>query len=401
MHSLIQPNEASALIRANLRPAETVFCSIETCAGRILRQEILADRPFPPFNRSMMDGYALRATEIGDDGIFTIKVQVPAGSAKTLLGTESGHCAEIMTGACVPDDTDCVVPYEATERIDESTIRLLKPDTHKPGDCIHPYASDRESGEVLLEPGVLLGGREIAVAASCGYAQVEVAKIPRIAILSTGDELIDVSSQPAPHQIRRSNDISIETSLAKLHLYPQTRTHLPDDQTASIEGLEKLMKANDILILSGGISMGKKDYIPSALDLLGLKCHFHGVAQKPGKPMGFWSQRDCAVFALPGNPSSTLTCLHQYVLPAIFHAMGQTAPPIPQQVTLNAPVKARDDLTIFLPVKCAIGNWASPQPTNNSGDLVRILQSEGYIALPPTEKKGYPQGASFDFHPWY
>jgi len=401
MHSLIQPNEASALIRANLRHVETTVCPINLCAGRILRQEILADRPFPPFNRSMMDGYALRASEIRADGIFTVKVQVPAGSAKTLLGADSGNCAEIMTGAAVPEDTDCVVPYEATERIDRSKMRLLNQDAHSPGDCIHPYASDRESGEVLLEPGILIGGREIAVAASCGYAQVAVAKLASIAILSTGDELVDVSSQPEPHQIRRSNDIAIETSLARVHLHAQTRAHLPDDPATSIEALERLIKKNDILIISGGISMGKRDYIPGALDALGLKCHFHGVSQKPGKPMGFWSQADCAVFTLPGNPSSTLTCLHHYVIPAIFHAMGQARTLTPCQVTLNQAVKARDDLTIFLPVKLEANNQASPQLTQNSGDLVRILNSDGYIELTPTSDKAYPLGSKFDFHPWY
>lgn len=401
MHSLIQPLEAQALILEYLSGIEAIKCPLEKCAGRLLRQRIVADRPFPPFNRSMMDGYALRSSEIGTGGIFTIKVEVPAGSASTLLGATVGTCAEIMTGAAVPDDTDCVVPYEATERLDGAKVRLINPGNHSAGDCIHPYASDREQGEVLLEPGILIGGREIAVAASCGYVEVKVSKQPRIAILSTGDELVPLTSQPKPHQIRRSNDIAIETSLARVHLHAGARDHLPDDPSVSIEALKKLIKESDILIISGGISMGKKDYIPGALNALGLTCRFHGVAQKPGKPMGFWSQADCAVFTLPGNPSSTLTCLHQYVIPAIFHAMGQTHSPVTHQISLDQAVKARDDLTTFLPVKLEANNRASPKLTQNSGDLVRILDSDGFIALPPTENKGYPQGASFDFRPWY
>ncbi|TVP78419.1 MAG: molybdopterin molybdenumtransferase MoeA [Puniceicoccaceae bacterium] len=401
MNSLILPDEAKTRIRTNLGEIEAITCPLIKCAGRILRQGVLADRPFPPFDRSMMDGYALRAAEIGLDGHFQIKIQVPAGSSKTTLGAEPGTCAEIMTGAAVPKDTDCIVPYECTERLDSRRMRLLDPGAHQAGDCIHPCGSDLDQGEILLDPGKLIGGREIAVAASCGYDELEVTKNPSIAIVSTGDELVAVSTQPAPHQIRRSNDMAIETTLARMHLPAQTRAHLPDDPDDSVEQLKALIEDNRIVLISGGISMGKKDFIPAALNQLGLTCHFHGVAQKPGKPMGFWSHATCAVFALPGNPTSTLTCLHYYVIPALFQAMGQTQAPPPQSIRLDKTIKARDDLTIFLPVKLLANNQASPQATQNSGDLVRILSSDGFIELPPSPEKSYPAGKSFDFHPWY
>jgi molybdopterin molybdotransferase len=245
-----------------------------------------------------------------------------------------------------------------------------------------------------------LGGREIAVAASCGYAELQVTKLPSIAIVSTGDELVDVASQPEPHQIRRSNDIAIETSLARAQLPAQTRAHIPDDPAPSLDQLKGLVADHRILIISGGISMGKKDFIPDTLDALGLTGHFHGVAQKPGKPMGFWSRPGCAVFALPGNPSSTLTCLHDYVIPAIHEAMGLAQPERPRRVALDRAVRVRDDLTIFLPVALTAENRATPQPTQNSGDLVRILNSDGFVQLPPTAQKSYPAGKTVDFHPW-
>jgi molybdopterin molybdotransferase len=349
----------------------------------------------------MMDGYALRSAEIGGNGRFQIKIQIPAGSPQASLGSQASICAEIMTGAPVPGDADCVVPYEATERLDKSGMRLLSPDAHQRGDCIHLLGSDLERGATLLSPGCRIGGREIAAAASCGYAKFEVARPPSIAVISTGDELVDVSSAPEAHQIRRSNDLSIEAALTQQHLPVAKRAHLPDDPDISKARLEALIEQHDILIISGGISMGNRDFIPETLTALGLNGHFHGVAQKPGKPMGFWSHSNCAVFALPGNPSSTLTCLHHYVIPAILQAMGDTTPRIPRRVTLEAPVKARDDLTVFLPVQLLPDNRAHARPTQNSGDLVRILTSDGFIKVPITAEKAYPPGTLFDFHPWY
>jgi molybdopterin molybdotransferase len=176
---------------------------------------------------------------------------------------------------------------------------------------------------------------------------------------------------------------------------------LPDDPKTSKTQLRQLIQDNSIVIISGGISMGKKDYIPAALNELGLTCHFHGVSQKPGKPFGYWSNKSCAVFTLPGNPLSTLTCLHQYTIPAIFHAMGLTGNPTEASVCIDTATKARDDLTVFLPVKLSGNNQANPQPVQNSGDLVRVLSSDGYIELPPTKDKAYPTGTRFAFHPWY
>lgn len=401
MKPLISPATAKDLIAQHLNSIASIRCPLNKCARRVLRQTVVADRPFPPFNRSMMDGFAIRAKDINDQGIFKIAVQMPAGKAAQKIGPEKAHCAEIMTGAVVPEDADCVVPYEVTKRIDSDTIQLLQPTEHHVGDCIHTYASDRPAGETLLQPGIQIGSREVAVAASCGYNELHVAKIPAIAIVSTGDELVNVTSQPEAHQIRRSNDIAIETALAGVHLYAQECAHLPDDAKISKKQLQSLIETNDIVIISGGISMGKKDYIPDVLDELGLSGHFHGIAQKPGKPMGFWSNAQSAVFTLPGNPSSTLTCLHHYVIPALFRAMGQTVFSPPITVAIDAPIKARDDLTIFLPVQLIEGNQASPRPTNNSGDLVRILDSDGYIEVAPTKEKSYPAGTTFNFHPWH
>ena len=146
--------------------------------------------------------------------------------------------------------------------------------------------------------------------------------------------------------------------------------------------------------------MGKKDFIPDLLDELGLRCHFHGIAQKPGKPMGYWTNEDCAVFALPGNPLSTLTCLHHYVIPAIQKAMGLESTSMATTVELTNSEKVRKDLTVFVPVTLGENSRATPCPPQNSGDLVRILQSDGYIVVPSGEASA-DEGKNYGFHPWH
>lgn len=400
MKPLISSSEARQHIDAHLPAVPAITCPLDKCAGRILRERITADRPLPPFNRSMMDGYAIRAADAQLIDAFTITVQAPAGTPAQTIGNTIGSCAEIMTGAVVPSDADCVVPYEVTETLPDGRIRLLTPSDHSRGSCIHFLGSDHAAGKTLLCENVRLGSREIAIAATCGYAELQVTKIPSISIVSTGDELVDVAATPEAHQIRRSNDLSIETALANAQLNAKERTHLPDDAAISKEQLARLIATNTFLIISGGISMGKKDYIPETLDELGLQNHFHGVKQKPGKPFGFWSNDHCAVFTLPGNPLSTLVALHHYVIPAIQQAMGAPAPRSTRTVQLAEPVKARDDITIFLPIQLGANNTAHSYPAQNSGDLVRILQSDGYIELPATATKSYDQGDTFDFRPW-
>ena len=400
MHPPISPTEARRRIHAHLPALAAIACPLHKCAGRVLREPINADRPLPPFNRSMMDGYALRAAELSTVESFTVTVQAPAGSPAQSIGPQRGACAEIMTGAVVPHDADCVLPYEATTTDAQGRIRARQPAAHRRGDCIHALGSDFQGGDVLVPAGTILGSHAIAVAATCGYSNLQVAKIPAIAIVSTGDELVDVDAKPLAHQIRRSNDLAIDTALARLQLHAQQRRHLPDDRQRCSTELAELIGESDFVIISGGISKGKKDYIPEILSALGLQCQFHGVRQKPGKPFGYWSHPHGAVFTLPGNPLSALTALHHYALPAIERAMGRAAAPQPQQVELAEAAKARDDITLFLPVQLIGANRAQPRPAQNSGDQVSVLNTDGYLELPPSTQRVYPAGTTFDFYPW-
>ena len=396
----INPSEADDLIFANLPKVESVDLPLINCAGRILRESIHADRPFPPFNRAMMDGYAIRSKDLAAVNGFDIIAQLPAGASPVEIGNTTGGCVEIMTGAVVPSDSDCVIPYELTNKLENGQVILNNPDQHTSGDFIHRVGSDQAEGTLLLEAGRVLGSREIAIAATCGHVHLKVSQMPAIAIVSTGDELVDVKQIPQAHQIRRSNDVAIQAALGRSRLDIQESVHLPDDFEAVQSQLSRVMQQSRFVIVSGGISMGSKDYVPAVLDAMNLEKKFHGVAQKPGKPFGFWSSESNAIFALPGNPLSALVCLHRYVLPALRLALGQSQVK-PSKVLLETEIPPIDRLTRFLPVKLLRSGFAAPLPPQNSGDFVSILSADGFIELQPSNKKAeVKDGGSVNYYAW-
>jgi molybdopterin molybdotransferase len=213
-----------------------------------------------------------------------------------------------------------------------------------------------------------------------------VAALPRVAVVSTGDELVDVGEPLAPHQIRSTNDRAIEASLVGRTLARVTRARLRDDAATLVDALAELVERSDALILSGGVSMGQFDYVPAALERLGARVVFHKIRQRPGKPMWFGVTRDGKpIFALPGNPVSTLVCATRYVVPALRAAAGLPPAPI-ERVALGADAEASPELTYFLPVVLSWGEngvgLAEPRPTNTSGDFNSLAGTDGFVALP-------------------
>jgi len=252
---------------------------------------------------------------------------------------------------------------------------------------IHARGSDGRAGEALLAPGIRLGPAEIAVLASAGKARVAVAATPRIAAVSTGDELVGPDEPIEPFQIRSSNDLAIEASLRRADLGRVTRARLKDDPDVLLEAIGRLHATHDVLILSGGVSMGQFDFVPAVLESLGAEIVFHRINQKPGRPMWFGlSRARKPIFALPGNPVSTLVCMTRYVLPALRHAAGLASAP-PERVRLAAAVEGPERLTYFLPVKLAWSDdgvaEALPRPTNTSGDFISLAHTDGFVELPP------------------
>jgi len=288
-----------------------------------------------------------------------------------------------MTGAACPPGADTIIPVERVElQGPEATVAAAEVTARQ---FIHARGSDRRAGEVLLRPGARLGPAEIAVLASVGIPEASVAAVPRVAAVSTGDELVDPGEPVEPYQIRSSNDFAIEASLHQSGLARVTRTRIKDDPEAMLTAIRSLHESHDALILSGGVSMGEFDFVPGVLANLGAEVVFHRIRQKPGRPMWFGlSRAGKPIFALPGSPVSTLVCLTRYIAPALRYAAGLIEDP-PERVRLTERVVG-PDLTYFLPVKLSWSDagvaLAEPRPTNTSGDFVSLAGTDGFVELP-------------------
>ncbi|MBC7367850.1 MAG: molybdopterin molybdotransferase MoeA [Undibacterium sp.] len=404
---MLTPSEAERLIRENIPLFHREDCPLATVTGRVLRADLRADRDLPPFDRVTMDGYALRAAALAaGTRTFRIEGVQAAGMVPRTLGAAAEACVEIMTGAVLPTGADCVVPYEETTKVTAGGAMKVSSDSageFPAGNALHRRGSDHRAGTVIVRAGTRLTGREIAVAAACGYATLTVAHSPRIAIVTTGDELVEVEAAVAPHQIRRSNDQALRAALT-LAGYPRVeRFHVRDVRHEVEHLLWHLLAEYDVLLITGGISKGKFDFLPEELTRQGVKKIFHGVAQRPGKPFWFGlSARATPIFALPGNPVSSYTCLHRYVLPALAHASGATLTAT-RMAALAAPVIFKPKLASLMPVTLSSGPraelLASPETVNTSGDFAGLVGTDGFVEL-PAEQDEFPAGTVVPFTPW-
>ncbi len=368
----------------------------------VLHEEVHAERDQPPFDRVTMDGIAIayRDWQQGKRNFDVVGTQ--AAGAPALSISDSGQCVEIMTGAVLPAGADTVIPVERIIRSEKEALVEESAEVSS-GQFVHPRGSDRKSGSLILRPGIRLGSPEIAVLASAGRATIQAAALPLVAVISTGDELVDVDEPLADYQIRSSNDRAIEASLAQHFVARVTRSRLKDERDEMLEAIRTLHDQNDVLILSGGVSMGRYDFVPSVLEELKVELVFHRVEQRPGRPMWFGLSRDDKpVFALPGNPVSTMVCLRRYVLPALQQMLG-LEPANAERVELGADVEFAADLTYFLPAviswtKAAVG-VAEPRPTNTSGDFVSLAGTDGFVEL-PRGRDVYPAGTAVRLFRW-
>ncbi|WP_130618407.1 molybdopterin molybdotransferase MoeA [Dyella amyloliquefaciens] len=400
MTELISVAQAEALIAEHMSSFGSEPVSLHEAAGRILRQPVHAEHDHPPFDRVMMDGIAIRWHETLPRAFTLAGMQLAGMSLQALVPSDA--CIEVTTGAMRPTGCDCVIPVEQTRR--EGELYHLA-DGYQParGQFIHSRGSDCVAGEPLLDVGTPIGAPEIALLAANGFARVEVASIPSIAILSTGDELVEVGASLGEGQIRRSNDIAVATAM-RLHGFGRvTIDHVADDQEATRGKLAKLLAAHDVLILSGGVSMGQRDYVPSALEALEVRRVFHRIAQKPGKPMWFGvGSSGQAVFALPGNPVSALVCAIRYVRPALLAAMGTTPTPM-EMVCLDAAMDTNVMLTSFVPAHVHTDAqglvMAHPVPSRTSGDFSSLPRTHGVVQLPPGLGP-VPAGTIAAFYRW-
>jgi len=398
---VLTPAQAETLIEQHLVCLPIESLPLTQAAGAVLRENVYAERDHPPFDRVAMDGIALSASAAAENaGRLRIAGTQAAGDPPGSL-TAGSSCIEIMTGAMLPRGCDAVVPVEQVQRNGEFAEIGRKPVA--PWQNVHRRGSDCRQGALLLAAGTRLSPPEVAIAAGAGMARLRVSAQPMIVVISTGNELIEPGENIEPHQVRRSNAYGITASLRQHGFARIADDHVRDDEAELIERLGFHLRTHDVLVLSGGVSMGKLDLVPRVLEKLGVTLVFHHIAQRPGKPMWFGvSQTGPAVFALPGNPVSTLVCLSRYVLPALRAAMGQT-PKEPPRVSITAPVEVKAALAFFMPVKLRTDEWgrtsAEPCPTNGSGDFTALAGTDGFIELPPGPNT-FPKGFVARFFRW-
>jgi molybdopterin molybdotransferase len=396
--------DAFALTQQHLLTLPTETVSIDEANGRVLREAVLADRDFPPFDRVAMDGIAIRFADYQDGprevGTRTFQIVGTqfAGQPQQAL-SEENTCLEVMTGSMLPQGADTVVRYEdVTIANGQATITIE--DVTK-GQHLHFRATDRRAGDTLLSVGTRLSPAELAVAASVGQAALTVTAQPRVALVSTGDELVDVIDTPLPYQIRRSNTYMLRAALASLGIHA-TLHHIVDNEATMTERLAALLADNDVLILSGGVSAGKADFVPSVLARLGVQQQFHQIKQRPGKPLWFGTTTNKtvavkAVFGLPGNPVSTVLCAYRYVLPYLKACVGIPTPParyaqLAKSVTFQPPV------TYFVPVRLESASdgrlLAHPLPGSGSADFANLLDADAFMELPASQSS-FESGSAF------
>lgn len=391
MSPLLPPEIAYERISTSLPELGTEIVSLDQAFGRVLRGDITADRAIPPFDRAMMDGIAI-STRLGLSE-FTVSGVQAAGSPALTLGSPE-LCFEVMTGAVVPNGCDCVVPIEQV-KIENDIARLDSSCSPKPGDFIHPEGSDHKSGDTLVEAGIVMGAAELAIAASCGATQLEVSRLPKVHLITTGDEVVSPAESPEIYQIRGSHPSAIISTLNSQNLAEVTHSHLTDDEAICSKALKHSLETADVLVLTGGVSKGKFDYIAPLLRELSGEAVFHGVAQRPGKPLGYFADK-IPVFALPGNPLSVMACMARYLLPALKQMLCM--PSGVQALPLAESVSPHPHLTQLLGARIENGKLYPASP-NNSGDYAALLGCHGVVELAPANTSEVGD-QHFRFYPW-
>lgn len=394
--------QASQAISGSLRIFDSEDVPLAAAIGRILRQSIRAERDQPPFDRVMMDGIAIDYPALSS-GIrqFAIQATQAAGDAVSTLD-DSGNCIEIMTGAVLPKNSDCIIPVERIS-IRNGIAEIEADYQAEQGQFIHTQGSDHKKGSEVLTSGTTISPMDVAIIASCGLETVGVSRKPAVSVISTGNELIPPGRPIEDHQVRLSNGPALVAMLCDQGFDRCEHEHLPDEPDTLEKSLAEKLDKSDVMILSGGVSMGKADYVPQVMANLDVKLVFHKISQRPGLPMWFGTgPDDQAVFALPGNPVSALVCCRQYVLPALFLASGRRQRGA-ETAVLAEDVSFTPGLTCFLPVRIledTAGNVAAqPVPTNTSGDFASLSGTDGYVEL-AKDTSEFPEGTPVPLHRW-
>ncbi|MFD2146701.1 molybdopterin molybdotransferase MoeA [Mucilaginibacter antarcticus] len=380
---MITVKEAEGLILENTRDYGAEIVMFDEALGRVLAETIKADRDLPAFNRVTMDGIAINysAFENGTRS-FAIKGTQAAGANPIEINSED-QCVEIMTGAAMPEAVDTIIRYEDIE-IKEGIATVLAANVKK-GQNLHLKGTDKKQGDLLLSPGTTITPAVISLIASVGEAELRVKRLPRVVIISSGDELVEVAATPSPYQIRRSNNYMVQAILAREGI-KASLINIPDDPEVIQHHLAICLQNYDVILMSGGISMGKFDHIPQALAALRVQQIFHKVQQRPGKPFWFGKHDNgVVVFAFPGNPVATFMCTQRYFVPWLNASLGKEESK-PIFAVLESDLTFEPQLAYYLQVKLQFTGQgqllATPLAGNGSGDFANLADTDAFMELP-------------------
>lgn len=383
---LISVNDAHDIIDHQRRDFGVERIPTVAALGRTLAEDVRADRDLPPFDRVTMDGIAICFKKACLSEAFHLQVTQAAGEPPCILQS-ADQCIEVMTGAVLPVGTDTVVPYEWLQ-IEHQLVRILTPAKVIESQNIHFKGKDARQHDVLIKMDTPVTASVIQVLAAVGKRDVLVYKLPKVILLSTGDELVDIADVPKDYQIRRSSNYALVAQLQQYGINT-VQKHLVDEETIIQQAIADALQAYDIVLLTGGVSKGKFDFIPFALEKAGVRNLFHGVRQRPGKPFWFGVHRAGAlVFAFPGNPVSTQLCVQRYFLPWLQAHVGRK-PVVMRYAKLREEVTFEPALDYFLQVTLATDNqgqtWATPCTSNGSGDFANLIHADAFLALPAAQ----------------
>ncbi len=386
---MISADQALQIVLDNVAPLGVERIPIVDAARRVLAQDINSPRDIPGFDNSAMDGYAVRAADLAKASEanpvkLTVVETVGAGKMPTRR-VSAGEAARTMTGAPIAEGADAIVPVERTRgsgAIVEFLVAVEK------GASIRPRGEDLRLGELVMSAGKTLKPADLGMLASVNRAMVEVIRRPRVAIVATGDELVDVDQSPVGPQVVNSSAYALSGAIREAGAEAVILKVARDDAREIRERLAEAMTF-DVVLSTGGVSVGQFDHVTSALDDLGMRQLFHGVAQRPGRPLKFGAVGYRPIFGLPGNPVSTLVCFYLYARPAILKMSGMRRVGLPRiEARCAVDIKIGKDLTEFVRVRVerdARGWLATPTGSQGSGILSSLSRADGLLVGPSTE----------------
>ena len=394
---MLTVQEAQKLIKKQATSFGWEEVPLEKAAGRVLYENVLAERDYPPFNRSAMDGFAVRAEDLKKYSALEIVGEVFAGDNPGVI-TEAGRCVKIMTGAALPKGANAVIRVEDSLII-ESKAKFEIKET-KEWANIAKRGEDARQGEIIVKKSSVCNPSVIAQLAANGQKHVKVFKTPTVAIISTGNEIKDVHESVTDYQIRNSNSSALAAFLSAYNIPAHKRFIVPDKKE-DIEQALKLSLGADIIILTGGVSMGDADFVPDVLKDAGIENLFHKVQIKPGKPIWFGNYGTTVVFALPGNPFSCQVAFKVFIEPFLRACFG-----LPELKILKLPIreykKKKTKFEEYFPCRIVTDNsinWAEPVLFNGSGDITKSSPSDG-LAIHIAEVDDLYPGKIVDFLFW-